>query len=249
MKAIGIRDIKIRGLYLTKYAALSAVGAAVGLALSFPFGNMLMGLSSKSMIIDGGSNRFINVICAVFTAAVILLFCLGCTGRVGKMTPIDAVRNGQTGERFRKKSLMSLGKSHLGGTAFLAANDIVSSPKRYGIITLAFFLCMTLLIILSNTAASLKSGKLLKYFGLTDCHICVDMGDDVMSFMSEDGHENLEKYLADTEQTLAENGMPAECMLEMYFSPIIKHGEYESKVLTLQGTGRSEERRVGKECL
>ncbi|MDE6763982.1 MAG: ABC transporter permease [Oscillospiraceae bacterium] len=237
MKAIGIRNIKIRGLYLIKYSAISVVGAAVGLVLSYPFGKMLMGLSTGAIIIDSGSNAFVNIGCAILVAAVILLFCLGCTGRVSKMSPIDAVRNGQTGERFRKKSVMSLGKSKLGTTAFLAANDIVSSPKRYGIIILTFFLCMSLLIILSNTVASLKSGKLLKYFSSAECHVVTDIGDEAMEFMTEDGHEKVEKYLEDMERTLAENGMPAECMTEYFMYPMIKHGEYESKTALLQGTG------------
>lgn len=237
MKAIGIRDIKIRGLYLTKYAALSVIGAGIGLILSYPFGEMLMSLSSKSMIISSRNTAFINVACAALVAAVILLFCLGCTGRVGKMTPIDAVRNGQTGERFRKKSLMSLGRSRLGTTIFLAANDVVSSPKRYGIITFTFILCMSLLIILSNSVTTLKSEKLLKYFNLADCHIFADTGDDAMKFMTEGGREELQKYLDEVERTLTENGMPAECMQEFMIYPIIKHGEYESKIITFQGTG------------
>ncbi len=237
MKAIGIRDIKIRGLYLTKYAALSVIGAGIGLILSYPFGEMLMSLSSKSMIISSRNTAFINVACAALVAAVILLFCLGCTGRVGKMTPIDAVRNGQTGERFRKKSLMSLGRSRLGTTIFLATNDVVSSPKRYGIITFTFILCMSLLIILSNSVTTLKSAKLLKYFNLADCHIFADTGDDAMKFMTEDGREELQKYLDEVERTLTENGMPAECMQEFMMYPIIKHGEYESKIITFQGTG------------
>lgn len=237
MKAIGIRNIKIRGLYLTKYFAISVVGAAVGLVLSYPFGKMLMSISTGTIIIDSSSNAFVNIGCAVLVAAVILLFCLGCTGRVSKMSPIDAVRNGQTGERFRKKSVMSLGKSKLGTTAFLAANDIVSSPKRYAVIILTFFLCTSLLIILSNATASLKSGTLLKYFAQADCHVFTDIGDEAMEFMTEDGHEKVEKYLEDMEQTLAENGMPAKCMTEYFMYPMIKHGEYESKTALLQGTG------------
>ena len=237
MKAIGIRNIKIRGLYLVKYSAISVVGACIGLILSYPFGKMLMGISTGAIIIDSSSNAFVNIGCAVLVAAVILLFCLGCTGRVSKMSPIDAVRNGQTGERFRKKSVMSLGRSRLGTTAFLAANDIVSSPKRYAVIILTFFLCMSLLIILSNATASLKSGKLLKYFAQADCHVFTDIGDEAMEFMTEDGHEKVEKYLEDMEQTLAENGMPAECMTEYFMYPMIKHGEYESKTALLQGTG------------
>ena len=109
---------------------------------------------------------------------------------------------------------MSLGRSRLGTTVFLAANDIVSSPKRYAVITFTFFLCMSLLIMLSNVTASLKSGKLLKYFGNADCHAVADIGDEAMKFMTVDGHEKVKKYLDDMEQTLAENGMPAECMTE-----------------------------------
>ena len=237
MKAIGIRNIKIRGLYLTKYFAISVVGAAIGLVFSYPFGNMLMSLSTNSIIINEGNTVFVNVICAVLVTAIILLFCLGCTGRVSKMSPIDAVRNGQTGERFRKKGIMSLGKSRLGTTTFLAANDIASSPKRYAVIIFTFFLCMSLLIILSNATASLKSGKLLKYFGEADCHAVTDIGDEAIKFMTEDGHEKVKKYLDDMEQTLAENGMPAECMTEYYIYTMIRYGEYESKTAILQGTG------------
>ena len=237
MKAIGIRNIKIRGLYLTKYFAISVVGAAIGLVFSYPFGNMLMSLSTNSIIINERNTIFVNVICAVLVAAIILLFCLGCTDRVSKMSPIDAVRNGQTGERFRKKGVMSLGRSRLGTTAFLAANDIVSSPKRYTVIIFTFFLCMSLLIILSNATASLKSGKLLKYFGEADCHAVTDIGDEAIKFMTEDGHEKVEKYLEDMEQTLAENGMPAECMTEYFIYTKISYGEYESKTAILQGTG------------
>ena len=237
MKAIGIRNIKIRGLYLTKYFAISVAGAGIGLVFSYPFGKMLINYSSESMIIDSGNNGFINAACAVLVAAVILMFCLGCTGRVGKMSPIDAVRNGQTGERFRKKSIMGLGRSRLGTTAFLAANDIVSSPKRYAAIIFTFFLCMSLLIILSNATASLKSRKMAKYFGMADCHAVTDIGDEAMEFMAKDGHEKVKKYLEDMEQALAENGMPAECMAEYYIYSMIKHSGYESKAAILQGTG------------
>ena len=105
MKAIGIGNFKIRGLYLVKYMGLSLIGAAIGLVLGFPFGKMLMSVSSPSIIIGNQSPVLVNILCAVLVIAVILLFCYGCTGRVKKLTPIDAIRNGQTGERFRKKVL------------------------------------------------------------------------------------------------------------------------------------------------
>ena len=152
---------------------LSVIGAIIGFALSFPFGEMLMSVSSQSIIVGNQSPILINVFCTVLVIAVILLFCYGCTGKVKKMTPIDAIRNGQTGERFRKKSLMSLGKSKLPVTPFLALNDIVSSPKRYGIISLTFFLCLSLLLILSATVSTMSSDSLAITFGWADCDIYI----------------------------------------------------------------------------
>ena len=235
MKAIGIRNRKIRGLYLTKYAALSVVGTVIGLALSFPFGEMLLSVSSKSIIINNRNAAFASVVCAVLMAGVIMLFCYGCTGKVGKMTPIDAVRNGQTGERFRKKSIMSLGRSKLPEAPFLALNDIVSNPKRFGIITFAFFLCLSLLLILSSTVSTMKSGILTNAFALADFDISAEC--KVMEFMTEDGHENLKKYLSDMEENLARNGMPARCMLEMMFKLPVSHDENEINISMYQGTG------------
>ena len=236
MKAIGIGNFKIRGLYLVKYIGLSAIGAAIGLTLSFPFGKMLMSVSSQNMIIGNQSPILVNIVCAVLVVAVILWFCYGCTGKVKKLTPIDAIRNGQTGERFRKKSLMSLGKSKLSMAPFLALNDIVSSPRRYSIITLTFFLCLSLLLILSATVSTINSGSLAASLGWADCDIYLD-SKIIAECMMEDGHEKLEKHLDEMEQTLAEHGIPAKCYQEITFMLPVSFGENESNICIYQGTG------------
>ena len=236
MKAIGISNFRIRGLYLVKYMGLSVIGTTIGFALSFPFGEMLMSVSSQSIIVGNQNPILVNILCAVLVIAVILLFCYGCTGKVKKMTPIDAIRNGQAGERFRKKSLMSLGKSKLSVTPFLALNDIVSSPKRYGIISLTFFLCLSLLLILSATVSTMNSGSLSTTFGWADCDIYIDskIGAECML---EDGHEKLEKHLNNMEQTLAQNNIPAKCYQETMFNLPVSFGENESNICIYQGTG------------
>ena len=236
MKAIGIGNFKIRGLYLVKYMGLSVIGAAIGLALSFPFGKMLMSVSSQTIIVGNQSPVLANILCAVLVIAVILLFCYGCTGKVKKLTPIDAVRNGQTGERFRKKSLMSLGRSRLPVTPFLALNDIVSSPRRYSIITLTFFLCLALLLMLSATVSTMNSDSLATAFGWADCDIYLD-SKIIAECMLEDGHEKLERHLDKMEQTLAENGIPAKCFQEILFALPVSFGENESNIYIYQGTG------------
>lgn len=236
MKAIGISNYKIRGLYLVKYMGLSIIGAAIGLVFSFPLGKMLMSVSSQTIIIGSQRPIVINVLCAVGVIAVILLFCYGCTRKVKKMTPIDAIRNGQTGERFRKKSVMSLGKSKLPATPFLALNDIVSSPKRYSIITLTFFLCLVLLLILSATVSTMNSNSLATTFGWADCDIYLD-SKIATECMLEDGHDKLEKHHDDMEQILAEHGIPAKCYQETIFNLPVFFGENESNICIYQGTG------------
>lgn len=237
MKAIGISNLKIRGLYLVKYAALSVIGAIIGLLLGFPFGEMLVKVSSKSVIIDTGNPIFVNIISVLFVIAVILLFCYSCTGIVKEMTPIDAIRNGQTGERFRKKSPMSLGKSKLSTAHFLALNDIVSAPKRYSIISLAFFLCLTLMLMLSATVSTICSDSLFPSFGFSKCHLMLDVNRKIMGFMVEGGREELKVYLEELEETLAEQNMPAECYQELAFSFKVTHGNEKAKIMAYQGTG------------
>ena len=236
MKAIGIGNFRIRGLYLVKYMWLSVIGATIGFALSFPFGEMLMSVSSQSIIVGNQSPILINIFCTVLVIAVILLFCYECTDKVKKMTPIDAIRNGQTGERFRKKSLMSLGKSKLSVTSFLALNDIASSPKRYGIISLTFFLCLSLLLILSATVSTMNSDSLATTFGWADCDIYIDSKIGAECIL-EDGHEKLEKHLNNMEQTLAQNDIPAKCYQETMFNLPVAFGENESNICIYQGTG------------
>ena len=234
MKAIGISNVKIRGLYLIKYTALSVIGAVIGLILSFPFGEMLKNVWSKTIIISGRNVIIINILCAVLVVTVIMLFCYGCTGKVKRLSPIDAIRNGQTGERFRKKCLIGMSKSRLGAVPFIAVNDIVSSPKRYGIVTLTFVLCLSIMLMLSGTVSTLKSKSLITTFGLADCDVVL-FGDSTLGFMADDGRQKADEYLADMEKTLSENGMPANCFSEFIFYLSVKHGENERKVHIYQG--------------
>ena len=236
MKAIGISNFGIRTLYLVKYLGLSVLGATIGVVFSFPFGKILMDVSSQSIIMGNQNTVLINILCAILVIAVIILFSYRCTGKVKKMTPIDAIRNGQTGERFRKKSIMSLGKSKLPGTPFLSLNDIVSSPKRYGIVCFTIFLCLSLMLILSTTVFTMKNGGLSTAFGWADCDIYVD-NEMFRECMVEGGHEKLEKNLEEMEQTLSENGIAAKCYQEIMFNLPVSFGEKESNIYIYQGVG------------
>ena len=173
MKAVGIDNGSIRSLYIVKYFAIAVVGTLIGYFCSVPLGDMMMKTVSENIVLDSESGTFPGLLSSVAVVIIILLFCYSCTRRVNKLSPIDAVRNGQTGERFRRKSLLHLGRWKLPPTAFLSVNDVISSPKQCSIVIVVFTFCILLMTIMSNFALTLKSEKILRFFDVpsSEAHI------------------------------------------------------------------------------
>ncbi len=205
MKAVGLKNRSIRLLYLVKYLGLAATGAALGFAASFPFGDMLINSVSKNMIINNDHKLLINIICSIAVIGVILLFCWSCTGRIKKLSPIDAVRSGQTGERFTKHGSMALSKSRLGANSFLSLNDVFSAPKQTAVVTAVFTLCALLVMILSNTASTLASDKLIYLLDIrkSDAYLVYNLyTNEIIT-----GNKTIAEVNEEVCRKLAENGM------------------------------------------
>ncbi|MBR5089412.1 MAG: ABC transporter permease [Ruminiclostridium sp.] len=233
MKAIGIKNGQIRGLYLVKYLGIAVVGAVIGFFCSIPFGNMLLASVSETMVLGSENSAVIALLCCGAVVGIIMLFCWGSTRKVKKLSPIDAVRSGQTGERFRKKSIMHLGKSRLGTTGFLALNDVLSSKKQYGIITAVFSILLLLVMILANTANTLNSDKLLFLLGTTKSDVYITLTNDVMEAMGDPAatDEKIKDSLSRLEKTLADNGMPGKTHVERMYNVPMSFGEQKSSVV------------------
>ena len=99
------------------------------------------------------------------------------------------MRNGMPGERYHKKGLLSLAKSHLPFNSYMAANDITASPRQYSMIVLIFAMAMVLIMVLANTANTLKSGNLVPLLSTTKSDMYMTLTDSTMDAMaSEDPH-------------------------------------------------------------
>ncbi len=211
MKAVGIGSGSIRSLYIVKYLAIAVTGTMIGYFCSVPFGDMMLKTVSKNIVLGGESSTLMGFLSSGLVVIVVLLFCYGCTRRVNKLSPIDAVRNGQTGERFRKRSFLRLGHSKLPQTVFFPANDVLSSPKQFSIITVVFTLCILLMTIMSNFELTLKSEKLLRFFDVpsSEAHI---IDSEIMGevMIDQSTHKTI---IADIEKLLADNGMPGKCTM------------------------------------
>ena len=237
MKAIGLSNKRIRWLYIVKYLLIAVVGAAVGFAFSIPFGNMMLKSVSETMILGDSRSYWINGICAAVAVAVTIGFSYGCTGKIKKLTPMDAIRSGTTGERFRKKSLLRMNKTPGRPALFLAANDIFSSPRRYISLISVFTLCLLLVLILVNSVNTLKSDDLIAAFGMTKSHVYLADAESLIPVLEENGDEYAHSAMDAMEEKLEKEGIPCECTTEVQFSLVFVHGDKTHKTTVYQGIG------------
>ncbi|MCH5296570.1 MAG: FtsX-like permease family protein [Ruminococcus sp.] len=235
MKAIGIPNRKIRGLYLIKYLSISIVGAVMGLATAVPFGNLLLKNTSESMLISNSGSLSLSIICAVFVVAIIMLFCYYSTRKVKKFTPVDAIRNGSTGERYKKKGILKMSKLRLKPVPFMAVNDILSGIRRFGIMLATFTIGILLITIVLNTITTLQSGKILSWFSLAESEIILSDKEELTSYIYEDGREKLEKDIEAVREKLSENGMEAKVFAEVSHKFKISKGDLSTMSLTSEG--------------
>ena len=224
MKAIGLSGRKIRSLYIAKYLMLAVLGAIVGFFVSIPFGKLLLDSVSKKMVLGNDNALLINVLGSVLVVCVIILFAYLCTGKVEKATPVDAIRNGQTGERYKNKIVLRIQKCPTGNALFMAMNDVLSSPNRFLSIIISFGVCTLFVLLLVNTTATMKSDKLVYTFG-TKSHLYLTNTGEIMKYMAGSKEEMLQ-HLEDMEEELTGEGMPAKLSLEMLYKYTITfHGK------------------------
>nr|WP_255551168.1 FtsX-like permease family protein [Sporosarcina sp. E16_8] len=169
MKAIGFTNASIRRLYLTKYFGLSAVGGVIGLAISLPLTVIMSRRVSEYVIVPVGSTSL--VVAALSTVAIVavtLLFCSMCVRKINKASPVDAIRQGNNGERFKASRKTSLHKSKFLHTAlFLAISDVLNQMKGYSTLILTFVLSTVIILIPINLANTILAPNFISYFGTT----------------------------------------------------------------------------------
>ncbi|MCR5656343.1 MAG: ABC transporter permease [Butyrivibrio sp.] len=218
MKAVGVKTSAIRGLYLIKYLFISCVGAVIGYFLSIPFGAFLLKSVSERMVLGNDDNTLIGIVSAIAVVVIIVSFCYGCTRSIKKLSPIDAVRNGETGERYQQKSALKLSKSKLPGNLFLALNDVLSKPKQYISMLVTFTVCLLLITMLANTANTLVSERLLFLMGTTYSDVFYASTEKIMDAMGSTDEDVLNKTISDIEDDLKENGMPGKVHVELMYT-------------------------------
>ncbi len=237
MKAIGMKSSKIRYMYITKYLMLGTAGALVGLILSFPFGKLLLASVADKMVLGSENSALMNILGSVLVLAVVLMFAYHCTRGVKSMTPLDAIRSGQTGERYSRKKGVRLRSFRGNNAAFLAINDILSAPKRFITILLTFCMCTLLVLVLENTVTTLTGNTLASTFGQpSDLYFGIEK-DDIAEIVAVDGIEGVENRLSELEDKLSDAGIPGHVYKELNYMITYKIGEEKYGLWSQYGVG------------
>ncbi len=237
MKAIGIRNGKIRTLYMVKYIAMAVIGASAGFISGIPFGKMMIDQSAKNMILDESNGILVNLICSAAVVLIIALFCRLSTGKVKKFTPVDAIRSGESGRRYKKKGFLKLSKSRQTPVLFMAVNDILSGFRHFAVMTVTFIIGILMITIIVNTISTVQSPKLLAWFSMADCDIALEDKENTEKYTRSDGQTLRGDYLKEMEKTLADNGIPARCFGEALFKFSVQSGDNKVVTLAFHGVG------------
>ena len=230
MKAIGISNRRIRGLYIAKYLFLTILGAVVGLICSIPFGNLLISSLSRNLILESKFGIFPNIAGAILVSLVVLLFAWHHTGKAKKISPLEAFRNGESGERYKKKSGYRLGKSRVGTTLYLAWNDILSSPRRFLGMAVSFCLLTTMLLVTVTTANTMDSSAFATVFGAKSD----------LYFRSSEQAGTFEDEWKETEklgENLNSKKMPAKMFQESLYQLSVSYNGAEYSITCFKGRG------------
>lgn len=232
MKAIGIKNRKIRSLYMAKYFAMSVVGGIIGFFAGIPFGSVLISSVSEKMVLGNDAGILLNIAGSMLVVLVMSGFAYFCTRKVKKATPVDAIRNGQTGERFSKKTRYSIRKTHFGNALYMAVNDVLSAPKRFITITLSFFLCSIFVFGVVMVTDTMKSDRLIGTFGKKSDVYITSAKLMEMEFISKEGNENIIKQIENIENDLEKMGMPGKVSTEVWYKyPVTSNGKVYSVTL------------------
>lgn len=235
MKAIGMKDMAIRKLYLSKYFAIAICGAILGFAASIPFSRvLLMQVTENIMIKNEGSGVGMQGMVSLILIGAVVLFGYFATGKIKKLTPMDAIRSGNNGERFGKKGLLRLSGSKWKPTTFLAGNDVLCELRKYLILLVTSAVGVWLVIMPVNTINTLCSESLGAWFGVVDCDFYIVEEDKLLVGDKKQCYA----YMNEVKDSLEQEGIAvSKVMQELTFRFKVRNGEKSYNSFSLQGLG------------
>lgn len=240
MKAIGIKSVWIRGIYMLKYLVLAIAGTSVGLLFSFPFEKLMLSQTMVNIVtVREEKSVMVNILCVLLILMTVLLFCYSSTGKVKKFTVMEAIRNGENGERYHAKTPIRLHKRKwLPACVYMAVNDVISSKKRYLILGIVFCIGIMEILLPLSAIHTLQDKEILRTMSVQPADFFIDTG-AMEKYVVEKDQDLLLSDMKTMENKLSENGFSARVWSEIgYAIPIYGNNpEEKHTVYTLKQVG------------
>ena len=239
MKAIGLKTKNIRCIYVTKYLMLSIMGGFVGFGISIPFGKMMLDQISQNMVMQAEKNGiFIPFIFSILVTLVIISFAYFSTKRIKKMSPMDAIRSGNNGERFKRKGIFRLEKFKLSNTTFLAINDVFCEKRKYITLLIVCIVGVWLVSMPAITINTLRSEKIASWFSTLDCDMFIKNDEAVTECINQHDIKAFYDYVDKLRATLEKNDIEVErTFIEVMFRYRVEHEDKSYLSFAIQGVG------------
>lgn len=210
MKAIGMRVSDIKKLYSVKYAALSAVGCALGLGLSFLLREeltenirMFMGESKNA---SSASLFGLVGVCLVFL--IIIAYVSGVLRRFKKVSAMNALRFGAAPEKKGAGKRLLLSQNRLLNTnVFLGIKDVFERKRLYITMLVVLVVACFIILVPQNLSNTISGDHFSAYMGVGSYDIRLDIQQmedigakaaEVVAAMAEDA--DVSKYSVLTTQ-------------------------------------------------
>lgn len=229
MKAIGLPDKTISGLYLSKYRWMTLLACVIGGGLAIVATNLLtQNIQANYAEAPLGLSSFLVPVIAL---AVVYLFvvaiCRRVFRRVRKIQVVNALVHGstldekQTARRAKRDAKRvkrtSLASFRFGGiNRRLAVLDLRADAKQWVLIPTVFFLAAVLMALPMNLLSTFDSPRFITYMGApeTDVRADIQFADDVdatrddlvASMESDDRLTNVRVYANLLYETEGEDG-------------------------------------------
>lgn len=239
MKAIGINNKKIRKIYIVKYFMMAIVGGIIGFFIGIPFGKILIKSVSQKMLLGQDYGLVINILGTIVVITIMITFAYISTAIIKKYSPVDAIRDGQKGERYSKRTKVSISKSKMNNSFFMALNDVLSAPKRFITIILTFFICSVFVFGVVLVVDTMNSDRLIECFGKKSDVYITDSKFVKMDLMSKDGNVALNESIKNMETDLEKLDIAGDVSMEVWYKYLLTVDD-KSFYVTFQQNKRTE---------
>ncbi len=178
MKAVGVPEKNIRGIYLSKYMVMGAVAVIAGYGLSLTCNGFLT--SNILMFIGKAPVRMGQQAVPVIAAGIIWLmvgfFVMVILRRCNRISAVEALRSGSTGDPVKARRMLKLTRSRLlGVNAFIGLGDIVQRFRMFALLCFVFFFCGALILVPVNFLTTIQSPAFISYMGIGKSQVRIDL--------------------------------------------------------------------------